>query len=117
MNNYRSASLNKITGKTLKLVLEENLRICQKVNLKYDKGLSKLSLYKVYTTWLFGTRLFKLGKYSIPKMIAFEETSFKLLIDGKCVRKSNIIISKVSNKRERGKVFAYSRLTGWMEGA
>lgn len=48
-------------------------------------------------------------------MIAFEETSFKLLIDGKCVRKSNIIISKVSNKRERRKVFAYSRLTGWRE--
>lgn len=50
-------------------------------------------------------------------MISFEVKLFKLLIDGRSVRKSNIIINKVSNKGERGKIFTYSRLTGWKESS
>lgn len=43
--NYKSASLNKITGKTLKLVLEENLVTCQKYNLQIWQGFIKINLY------------------------------------------------------------------------
>lgn len=45
-------------------------------------------------------------------MISFEVTSFKLLIDGECVRKSNIIISKISNKREE----KFSLPVDWGDG-
>lgn len=116
-DNYRSASLNKITEKALKLVLEENLIIHQKANLKIWQGIIKINFIQSNSTWLFRTSLLKLGNYSLPKMTSFEVTSFKVLIDGRCVRKSNIIISKLSNKRERGKIFAYSRLTGWKESS
>lgn len=50
-------------------------------------------------------------------MVSFEAISFKFLVDGRCVKKSNIKVSKVSNKRERDKIFTYSSLTGWKESS
>lgn len=74
--------------------------ICQKANLKIWQGFIKIIFTQSSLTWPFGTRLFKLGNYSIPKMIYFEVNAFKLLVDGRCVKKRNIIINKVSNERE-----------------
>lgn len=45
--SYRPVRLNVIIEKSLKLILEEKLIISQKVNLKIDQGLPKLSLYRV----------------------------------------------------------------------
>lgn len=46
-------------------------------------------------------------------MISFEVTPFKLLINGECVRKSNIIISKISNKEREEK---FSLTVEWGDG-
>lgn len=59
--NYRSARLNEITGKTLKLDLEENLIIHQKANLKICQGFIKIVFIQSNSVWLFGTRPLKLG--------------------------------------------------------
>lgn len=59
--NYRSARLNEITGKTLKLDLEEDLIVHQKTNLKIWQGFIKIIFLQSNSPWLFGTRLLKLG--------------------------------------------------------